>query len=70
MAQYLLTQIFLSTRGTVAFIGEVHYTRGVYCGIVVDGAGGKNNGTIKGVQYFSCPERKGLMVKLDEVRKI
>lgn len=54
----------------MAFIGQVHYTHGTYCGIVVDGEGGKNNGTIKGVKYFSCPERKGLMVKLDDILKI
>jgi dynactin complex subunit len=55
--------------GRVAYVGEVHYTKGVFCGIVVSGrGGGKNNGTLKGMQYFACPERQGLMVKLEEVK--
>lgn len=77
----------------MAFVGEVHYSKGVFCGVIVTGSGGKNNGmvcfpstnyyakhswlkyavligTIKGHKYFTCAEKKGLMVKLDEVRRV
>lgn len=56
--------------GVVAYKGEVHYTNGVFLGLVMDGSDGKNSGVIKGTKYFDCPRGKGLMVKLQEVRKI
>lgn len=34
-----------SHRGVVAFVGEVHYAKGVYAGVVMDDRNvGKNNG--------------------------
>ena len=63
----------------------MHYTAGIFVGLVVLGAGGKNNGkmnasfltllklhsmslgTVRGVQYFSCPPSKGLLVGADEI---
>jgi dynactin complex subunit len=36
-----------SHRGVVAFVGEVHYAKGVYAGVVMDDRNvGKNNGEL------------------------
>lgn len=56
-------------RGVVRYIGTVHYSSGTWVGVEVeDSKIGKNNGLVKGVQYFSCPPGKGLIVKETDVR--
>ena len=43
---------------------------GFYCGLVVyklDEADGKNDGTIKGQQYFECEPKHGVMVREADV---
>ncbi|RHY37306.1 hypothetical protein DYB25_007564 [Aphanomyces astaci] len=57
-------------QGTVAFVGNVHYCKGDMVGIVFDEAVGKNNGTIKGVEYFTCAPQHGLMVQLCDVVRV
>lgn len=56
--------------GVVAFVGDVHYAKGIYLGIVMDNSRvGKNNGTIKGVKYFSCPKGSlALMAPITDVK--
>jgi dynactin complex subunit len=56
-------------QGKVAFIGDVHYAKGTYVGVVMkDPAQGKNSGTVRGVEYFRCkPSERGLMVPLMDV---
>jgi Ran GTPase-activating protein (RanGAP) involved in mRNA processing and transport len=49
--------------GVVHFVGETHFAPGAWVGIELDTAAGKNNGTVKGVTYFACAERRGLFVK-------
>lgn len=39
-------------QGTVAFIGPTSFSQGKWVGIILDEPKGKNNGTIKGKQYF------------------
>ncbi|ETW09384.1 hypothetical protein H310_01739 [Aphanomyces invadans] len=56
-------------KGTVAFVGNVHYCKGEMVGVVFDEAVGKNSGTIKGVEYFKCLPQHGLMVQLQDVAR-
>jgi dynactin complex subunit len=58
--------------GRVAFTGPVHYTKGLYVGVIMDDTtAGKNTGFIKGKEYFQCsPKQRGLMVPLVDVRLI
>ena len=56
-----------SQLGTILFVGEVHYAKGEFVGIELEDGGGKNNGTIKGTAYFSCPKGAGIMARSSDV---
>jgi len=56
-----------SLTGKVAFLGQVHYAKGDWVGVVLDEPKGKNGGTVKGKQYFSCADNHGLLVRPSEV---
>ena len=49
--------------GTVAFVGETDFAKGVWIGIVLDEQKGKNNGTIQGTTYFTCEANHGMFVR-------
>lgn len=53
----------------VHYVGPVAYASGIFIGVELLGksSAGKNNGTIKGVTYFTCPKNKGLMVRAEDV---
>ncbi|KAF1328519.1 Cap-gly domain-containing linker protein 2, partial [Globisporangium splendens] len=51
----------------VRFRGPVHYAKGDFIGVCLNEPLGKNDGTIKGVSYFSCPPQCGLMVRSEDV---
>mmetsp|Transcript_40728 Transcript_40728/g.127422 ORF Transcript_40728/g.127422 Transcript_40728/m.127422 type:complete len:142 (+) Transcript_40728:664-1089(+) len=53
--------------GFVRYMGEVHYARGEWLGVVLDEPKGKNNGLIKGQRYFEAPEQHGMMVRSADV---
>lgn len=52
-------------RGTVKFIGEIPEIKagGYWVGIQLDEPSGSNDGTIKGVRYFICPDKYGAFVR-------
>jgi len=48
-------------RGTIRFVGPVKFsTKPDWVGVELDSPLAKHNGTVKGVQYFSCDNNKGL----------
>ena len=49
--------------GTVAFIGETQFAKGIWIGIVLDEKRGKNNGSIQNIKYFECQENFGMFVR-------
>ncbi|CEP10467.1 hypothetical protein [Parasitella parasitica] len=54
--------------GTLKFLGEAEFKEGVWAGIQLDIVGsGKNDGSVKGVRYFSCPAQTGLFVLASKV---
>ena len=60
-------------KGTVRFIGRVHYCKDikkVYVGIECDGPFGRNNGTVKGKTYFTCRNNYGMLARVKDVEKI
>lgn len=54
-------------QGVIAFIGETQFAVGKWIGIILDEPRGKNNGTVKDVRYFECPENHGLFVRENQV---
>ena len=53
--------------GTLAFLGPTQFAQGIWAGVVLDTSDGKNNGMVKGVQYFECEANRGLFSKLDKL---
>ena len=54
--------------GRVAFIGETEFATGKWIGVVLDEGKGKNNGVVKGKEYFSCPDNFGIFVRQAQLR--
>ncbi|XP_072380104.1 uncharacterized protein toc isoform X2 [Diabrotica undecimpunctata] len=53
--------------GILRFVGEVKFSKGVWCGIELSTSAGKNDGFVNGIRYFACPDRRGLMAPLAKV---
>ena len=54
---------------TVAFVGSTQFAPGTWVGLQLDSATGKHNGTVKGVAYFECPQRRGMFVRARNVKQ-
>eukprot|EP01084_Bolivina_argentea_P237465 399086_1 len=55
--------------GIVQFVGEIKGKKGVFFGIELDEAKGKNNGTVAKTAYFKCAKKKGSFVKKTAILK-
>ncbi|CCH59207.1 hypothetical protein TBLA_0B03680 [Henningerozyma blattae CBS 6284] len=56
--------------GSVRFIGNTSFAKGIWYGIELDLPEGKNNGTINDVKYFETDANHGVFVKLPFVKKL
>lgn len=56
--------------GTVRFCGTTKFAPGFWCGIELDKPHGKNDGSVGGVQYFSCLPRYGIFAPPSRVQKL
>ncbi|XP_066474764.1 CAP-Gly domain-containing linker protein 4 isoform X2 [Tiliqua scincoides] len=56
--------------GTVRFYGTTKFAPGFWCGIELDKPHGKNDGSVAGVQYFSCLPRYGVFAPPSRVQKL
>ena len=54
-------------RGILRFFGTVEFAVGQFCGIELDNAEGKHNGSFKGIRYFQCPQDHGIFVPASRV---
>lgn len=58
---------FESKPGIIAYVGETEFAPGLWVGIALNSADGKNDGSINGIQYFECKPKHGLFVKADKL---
>ncbi|NWQ70418.1 CLIP4 protein, partial [Neopipo cinnamomea] len=56
--------------GTVRFFGTTKFAPGFWCGIELDKPHGKNDGSVGGVQYFSCLPRYGIFAPPSRVQRL
>lgn len=56
-----------SGNGKVVFTGQTQFQEGDWVGVILDTPTGKNNGTVKGVEYFQCEPNFGVFVKASAV---
>nr|XP_060610111.1 CAP-Gly domain-containing linker protein 4 isoform X2 [Anolis sagrei ordinatus] len=56
--------------GIVRFHGTTKFAPGLWCGIELDKPHGKNDGSVAGVQYFSCPPRYGVFAPPSRVQRL
>ncbi|XP_074753448.1 CAP-Gly domain-containing linker protein 4 [Athene noctua] len=56
--------------GTVRFCGPTKFAPGFWCGIELDKPHGKNDGSVGGVQYFSCLPRYGIFAPPSRVQRL
>lgn len=57
-----------AVRGTLRFFGRHAVNGQMRCGVELDHPIGKNNGTVSGHVYFSCPPNCGILCRPDKVR--
>ncbi|XP_029114233.1 CAP-Gly domain-containing linker protein 4 isoform X3 [Scleropages formosus] len=55
--------------GTLRFCGSTDFAGGLWAGVELDEAEGKNDGSVAGVQYFACPVRHGIFAPLSKIAK-
>ncbi|XP_014615433.1 PREDICTED: dynactin subunit 1 isoform X1 [Polistes canadensis] len=54
-------------QGIIAYIGYPTFATGKWIGVILDEPKGKNNGTVKGQQYFKCPDNHGMFVRQTQI---
>ncbi len=55
--------------GRIAYLGEVHFSKGEMAGIHLERPIGKNNGTVGGVMYFQCEPKHGIFSRLHRLTR-
>ncbi|KAK0564041.1 hypothetical protein OC861_004501 [Tilletia horrida] len=56
--------------GEVVFVGQTSFAPGLWVGVVLDEANGKNNGVVQGKRYFECSDGHGVFVRPSQVHHV
>ncbi|CAD7924481.1 unnamed protein product [Amoebophrya sp. A25] len=54
--------------GSVRYVGKPPFAPGIWVGIELDDAVGKNDGSVQGQYYFQCKPKHGVFVKAEQVQ--
>jgi hypothetical protein len=57
-------------RGVVRYIGAADFAPGVWYGVELAEAQGKNDGAVQGRRYFSCPDKCGVFVRASKLKPL
>ncbi|KAH7075493.1 dynein associated protein-domain-containing protein [Paraphoma chrysanthemicola] len=57
-------------QGIVRYVGQIHVADGTWLGIELPTPTGKNDGSVRGERYFTCPVGHGLFVKDSNIARI
>lgn len=55
--------------GTLRFCGSTEFSGGLWAGVELDRPEGKNDGSVAGVQYFTCRMKHGIFAPLSKISK-
>ena len=55
--------------GTLRFCGTTEFATGIWAGVELDTAEGRNDGTVKGMRYFHCENNHGIFVSPQKLAK-
>lgn len=66
------SQVYLVDKksGIVRFIGLTQFASGIWYGIELSRPLGKNDGSVKGVRYFQCPDQYGIFVQFPRIARL
>ncbi|XP_065511249.1 CAP-Gly domain-containing linker protein 3 [Caloenas nicobarica] len=56
--------------GRARFYGRTDFAPGYWFGVELDSAGGKHDGSVFGVRYFSCPPKHGVFAPPSRVQRV
>ncbi|KPU76319.1 uncharacterized protein Dana_GF11865, isoform G [Drosophila ananassae] len=56
-----------NTSGVIRFVGVTEFQPGAWIGVELDTPTGKNDGSVKGIQYFQCKPKHGMFVRSDKL---
>mmetsp|Transcript_9828 Transcript_9828/g.29697 ORF Transcript_9828/g.29697 Transcript_9828/m.29697 type:complete len:592 (+) Transcript_9828:41-1816(+) len=59
-----------NVHGTVRYYGKTYFARGTWVGVELSEKIGKNNGSVNGIEYFSCRPKRGVFVRPQRVKRI
>ena len=55
---------------TLKYHGTTRFASGIWAGVELDDTTGKNDGSVSGIRYFTCPTQQGVFVKRDSLQKV
>ncbi|KAL3270021.1 hypothetical protein HHI36_009077 [Cryptolaemus montrouzieri] len=56
-----------NVQGVIAYFGQTDFAPGKWIGVILDEPKGKNNGVVRGREYFKCEENYGMFVRTQQV---
>ncbi|KXS19550.1 hypothetical protein M427DRAFT_453150 [Gonapodya prolifera JEL478] len=54
--------------GILRFVGPTKFENGIWAGLELPSAVGKNDGSVAGVRYFQCEPKRGVFIPVDQVQ--